>query len=161
MSGPDAIVREQLVQRLRGRGAHMPFEEAIKDFPMEQINTKFPNGTYGAWALVEHLRRTQVDMLDYVTNPNYAHHEWPKDYWPDENEVASAEDWTNSVNGFFSDLERFIAIVENEAYRPIRADRVGAAAQHHALCANHLRPQRLPHRRVRHHAPGNGDVVMA
>jgi hypothetical protein len=131
MSEHDAIVREQLVQRLRGRGAHMPFEEAIKDFPMEQINARFPNGTYGTWALVEHLRRTQADMLDYVTNPDYEHHEWPRDYWPDENEVASAEDWTNSVNGFFSDLERFIAIVENEAidlYAPIEW-----AQQHHTM----------------------------
>jgi hypothetical protein len=122
MNEQDAIVREQLVQRLKGRGAHMPFEEAIKDFPMDQINTRFPNGTYGAWGLVEHLRRTQVDMLDYITNPNYQHAEWPKDYWPDENEVATAEDWTESVNGFFTDLEAFIAIVEDEQtdlYAPI------------------------------------------
>ena len=122
MDENDAIVREQVVQRLRGRGAHMPFEEAIEDFPMEQINSKFPNGTYSAWALVEHLRRTQVDMLDYITNPNYVHAEWPKDYWPDESEIASAEDWARSVNGFFNDLEAFIAIVEDEGtdlYAPI------------------------------------------
>ena len=122
MNEQDAIVREQLVQRLKGRGAHMPFEEAIKDFPMEQINVRFANGTYSAWGLVEHLKRTQVDMLDYITNPNYEHSEWPKDYWPDENEVASAEDWTDSVNGFFTDLEALIAIVEDEEtdlYAPI------------------------------------------
>jgi hypothetical protein len=122
MNEQDAIVRDQLVQRLKGRGAHMPFEEAVKDFPMDQISTPFPNGTYGAWALVEHLRRTQVDMLDYVTNPNYVHGEWPKDYWPEENETASAEDWTESVNGFFSDLEAWIAIVEDaqtDLYGPI------------------------------------------
>ena len=122
MSEADAAVREQLVARLKGRGAHMPFEEAIKDFPMEQINARFPNGTYGAWALVEHLRRTQADMLNYVTNPNYVHGEWPKDYWPDENESASAEDWADSVNGFFSDLDAFIAMVEDGAtdlYAPI------------------------------------------
>jgi hypothetical protein len=122
VSEADAAVREQLVARLRGRGAHMPFEEAIKDFPMEQINARFPNGTYGAWALVEHLRRTQADMLDYVTNPHYVHAEWPRDYWPDENETASVEDWAQSVNGFFSDLEAFIAIVEDEEtdlYAPI------------------------------------------
>jgi len=118
----DAAIREQVVARLRGRGAHMPFEEAIKDFPMERINEKFPNGTYSSWALVEHLRRTQVDMLDYITNPNYRHPEWPKDFWPDENEIASAEDWAASVNGFFTDLDAFIAIVEDEStdlYAPI------------------------------------------
>jgi hypothetical protein len=127
----DAVVREQLVQRLRGRGAHMPFEEAIKDFPMEQINARFPNGTYSAWGLVEHLRRTQADMLDYVTNPSYEHREWPQDYWPDESETATAEDWTNSVNGFFSDLNAFIAIVEDEAtdlYAPL-----AWATQHNML----------------------------
>jgi DinB superfamily len=118
----DAMVRDQLVQRLKGRGAHMPFEEAIKDFPMDQINARFPNGTYGAWSLVEHLRRTQVDMIGYITNPNYQHSEWPKDYWPAETETASAEDWTESINGFFSDLEAFIAIVEDkqtDLYGPI------------------------------------------
>jgi hypothetical protein len=122
VSEQDAAVREQLVGRLRGRGAHMPFEEAIKDFPMEGINERFPNGTYGTWALVEHIRRTQADMLDYMTNREYVHGEWPKDYWPDENETATAEDWANSVNGFFSDLEKFIAMVEDEAtdlYAPI------------------------------------------
>ena len=131
MNEADAVVREQLVQRLRGRGAHMPFEEAIKDFPMEQINARFPNGTYSAWGLVEHLRRTQADMLDYVTNPNYEHREWPHDYWPDESETATAEDWTNSVNGFFSDLNAFIAIVEDEAtdlYAPL-----AWATQHNML----------------------------
>ncbi len=114
MSQADAIVRDQLVQRLRGRGAHMPFEEAIKDFPMERINDRFPNGTYSAWSLVEHLRRTQADMLSNITNPEYVHGNWPDDYWPEEGEIASPEDWTDSVNGFFSDLDAFIAIVEDE-----------------------------------------------
>ena len=123
MNDQDAIVRAQLVERLKGRGARMPFEEAIEDFPMEQINARFPNGTYSAWGLVEHLRRAQADMLDYVTNPDYVHGEWPKDYWPGENETASAEDWTASVNGFFSDLEAFITIVEDaetDLYEPIK-----------------------------------------
>jgi hypothetical protein len=131
VSQADAIVREQLVQRLKGRGAHMPFEEAIEDFPMEQINARFPNGTYSSWGLVEHLRRTQADMLDYITNPNYTHHEWPKDYWPDEGEMASPEVWTESVNGFFSDLEAFIAIVEDprtDLYAPL-----AWATQHNIL----------------------------
>jgi DinB superfamily len=122
MSDGDAIVRQQLVARLKGRGAHMPFEEAIKDFPMEQINARFPNGTYSSWALVDHIRRTQADMIDYMTNPDYQHGEWPRDYWPDESETATAEDWTATVNGFFRDLETMIAIVEDlktDLYAPM------------------------------------------
>lgn len=65
-------------------------------------------------SLVEHLRRTQAHMLSYITNPEYVHGNWPDDYWPEEGEIASPEDWTDSVNGFFSDLDAFIAIVEDE-----------------------------------------------
>ena len=122
MSEADAIVREQLVARLKGRGAHMPFEEAVKDFPMEQINARFPNGTYSSWALVDHIRRTQADMIDYMTNAEYEHGEWPKDYWPAEGATATAEDWTASVNAFFQDLETMIGIVEDpgtDLYAPI------------------------------------------
>ena len=67
----EALIREQLVQRLRGRGAHMPVQQALADFPMDRINEKFPNGTYSTWALLEHLRLTQLDILDYCRNPNY------------------------------------------------------------------------------------------
>ncbi len=67
----EALIRDQLVQRLRGRGAHMPFQQAVADFPMHRINETFPNGDYSSWALIEHLRLTQRDILDYCTNPNY------------------------------------------------------------------------------------------
>jgi hypothetical protein len=93
-------VRSQLLGRLKGRGAHMPLEEAVADFPTGRINEKFPNGTYSTWALVEHLRRTQWDILDYIRNPHYEELEWPKDYWPAEDERATPDDWAASIQGF-------------------------------------------------------------
>jgi hypothetical protein len=118
----EALIRSQLVQRLRGRGAHMPFEQAIADFPMDRINDKFPNGTYSSWGLIEHLRLTQHDILAYCTNPDYEHREWPREYWPSEDAMATAEDWSNTVEGFLAELDGLIAIVENpetDLYVPI------------------------------------------
>ena len=118
----DALVRDQLVQRLRGRGAHMPFQDAVADFPMDRINEKFANGTYSSWALLEHLRLTQRDILDYCTDPNYRHHEWPRDYWPAEDAVASPDDWARTTEVFLRELDELIAIVENpetDVYAPI------------------------------------------
>lgn len=119
MNEHDAVLRDQLVQRLRGRGAHMPFEEAVKDFPTDRIAEPFPNGDYSAWSLVEHIRRAQEDILDYITDPYYEHRQWPGDYWP---ESVGAEDWARSVNGFISDRDKLIAIVEDpetDLYAPI------------------------------------------
>ena len=64
----DVILRKRLLKLLRGGNAHMTFEEAVADFPMDAINTKFPNGTYSPWALVEHIRIAQWDILDYIQN---------------------------------------------------------------------------------------------
>lgn len=100
-TSPEA--REQLLQLLDGRGAHMPFEAAVADFPDEAINTEPPNVPYTPWHLVEHLRRTQSDMLEYVTNPDYEEKSWPADYWPARDAKATRAEWEASVQAFLDD----------------------------------------------------------
>ncbi|HEX5368910.1 MAG TPA: DinB family protein [Dehalococcoidia bacterium] len=109
----DSELRQQLLGRLSGRGARTPFEEVIKDFPMSRINEKFPNGAYSSYALVEHLRRGQWDILDYIHNPDYKELEWPKDYWPEEDFVATPDDWDKAVEGFLADTRSLEAIVKD------------------------------------------------
>jgi hypothetical protein len=118
----EALIRDQLVQRLRGRGAHMPFQQAVAEFPMDRINEKFPMGAYSSWALLEHLRLTQRDILDYCINPDYERRPHPEGYWPAPDAVASAEDWARTVAVFLSELDELIAMVENpetDLYAPI------------------------------------------
>lgn len=109
----DSSLREQLLQRLRGRGAHMPFEEAVKDFPADRINDRFPNGDYSSWGLVEHLRITQRDILDYVRDPQYRHMQWPLDYWPDPEKQASPQEWKETIDAFLADKAQLEALVQD------------------------------------------------
>jgi hypothetical protein len=100
----------------------MPFEEAVKDFPMEAINTAFPNGTYTPWALLEHMRLTQWDILDYVRNPEYQHREWPGEYWPPEGKHVTPQDWDATIAGFLADrleLERMVEDPDTQLYAKI------------------------------------------
>ena len=55
----DRVVREQLLFLLRGGNAHMTFDQAAADFPMERINSLAPNVSYAPWHLLEHLRIAQ------------------------------------------------------------------------------------------------------
>ena len=64
-------LRDQLVELLRGGNAHMPFTEAVADFPESHLNTRPPNVDYTFWHLLEHLRLTQADILNYLTNADY------------------------------------------------------------------------------------------
>jgi hypothetical protein len=103
--------RRQLLALLDGGGSHMTFEEAVADFPPDAINVAAPNVPYTPWHLVEHLRITQRDMLDYVIGPDYPRLDWPTDYWPAQKATADAEQWEASVQAFVDDRDRFGALV--------------------------------------------------
>ncbi len=106
----DAL-RRQLAQLLDGVGAHMPFEEAVADFPDEAMNLLAPNCDYSPWHLIEHLRLTQADILDYIVNPDYVESEWPADYWPARDATATRAVFDESINGFLDDKATLRAMV--------------------------------------------------
>lgn len=111
----DRLLREQLIRLLRGGNAHMPFAEAVADFPEDEINVKPANVEYTFWHLAEHLRLTQADILDYMTNPAYEAPEWPREYWPAAHARATKAEWDASVAAFQRDLEAIVAIVADES----------------------------------------------
>jgi hypothetical protein len=53
---------------------------------------------HSVWDLVEHIRITQHDLLDFCVNPNYSHDiEWPRDYWPKSHAPATDAEWDESL----------------------------------------------------------------
>ncbi len=100
----DNILREQLLAVLDGVGAHMPFDEAVADFPDDAINRRPPNVSYTPWHLLEHLRITQADILDYIRNPAYVEIDWPADYWPAPDATATPAQFAQTIEGFRADL---------------------------------------------------------
>jgi hypothetical protein len=98
----DAL-RRQLTALIDGVGAHMPFEEAVADFPDEAMNARPPNVDYTPWHLLEHIRLTQLDILVYVTDPDYVERAWPVDYWPAPDATATREMFDATVRDFLAD----------------------------------------------------------
>ncbi len=110
----DKVVREHLLSLLKGGNAHMDLAQAVKDFPESQINTIFPNGTYSAWGLLEHIRRTQWDILDFTRNPKYKEMQWPKDYWPVRGKKATKKEWQQTISKFNHDSKELEGIVKDK-----------------------------------------------
>ena len=120
-----APLREQLIALLRGGHAHATFDQAVKDFPAEHRGTVPPNLPYSAWQLLEHLRITQRDILNFSAPPTggYQHIAWPDDYWPKEPQPSSAHAWDHSIATIRTDLEHFEALIQNpksDLYKPFR-----------------------------------------
>jgi hypothetical protein len=99
----------QLLALLRGGQAHATFEQAVKDFPAKHYATVPANLPYSAWQLLEHLRITQRDILDFSAPPTggYQHREWPADYWPKSPEPPTADAWNNTIAEIRADQQKF------------------------------------------------------
>lgn len=111
---PGDPLRGELIRLVEGRDARMSFEEAVRDFPEDAINRRAPNVAYTPWHLLEHVRLTQRDILDYVTNPAYVEPHWPRDYWPDPAATATRTDWDATIAAFQADMAALRELVADE-----------------------------------------------
>jgi hypothetical protein len=99
----DAPYREMLAQLLDWEDAHAGFDAAVAGITPEHRGTRPSGLPYSPWQLLEHLRRTQFDILDFCLNPNYKALDWPADYWPDAPAPPSDAAWDESIEAFRKD----------------------------------------------------------
>lgn len=109
----DQHLRQQLVNALIKRQAHQSFETAIDGFPAAHYNTKPPNTPYSFWHLLEHMRITQADILDYIVNPSYQYLNFPDDYWLPADAQADQAEWLGAIDRFLADRAALVAIVQD------------------------------------------------
>jgi hypothetical protein len=107
---PDTI-RSVALAILDSVDAHMAFDEAVAAFPEWAMNARPPNVDYTPWQLLEHLRITQWDILEYIRNPGHVSPDWPIGYWPDRAATATPEEFAATVAAFLADLAAFRELV--------------------------------------------------
>lgn len=113
------IIKE-LISFLTKGNAHATFNDAVKNIPFEDLGKKPGGLPYSIWQIVEHIRITQKDILDFSTGTNYKELNWPEDYWPRDAAPANEEEWNNSIKKINSDLDKFIELLKNSdnIYQP-------------------------------------------
>ena len=70
---------------------------------------------YTPWHLLEHLRITQRDMLEYIRSRSYLAPDWPEDYWPARDAIATPAQFKLTIEGFRSDNAALRALVADPA----------------------------------------------
>ena len=100
----DDSLRTHLAKLLDWKEAHVGFDAAVEGLPAD-IRGRRPEGLpHSPWELLEHLRITQHDILDFCVNPAYEEMHWPDDYWPSSSQ-PTAEQWDKSIKDFRADRE--------------------------------------------------------
>ena len=87
---------------------HASVESAAKNLA-PALRGERPTGyPHSPWELVEHIRITQRDLLDFCQNPDYVEElEWPRDYWPTSPKPPSSDAWDKSIADYKRDREAF------------------------------------------------------
>ena len=111
----DKALREHLVKMLKGGDAHVAFDAAVKNVPVN-LRGKRPKGAeHSPWEVLEHLRIAQWDILEFSRKPDHKSPEFPGGYWPQTQAPPNERIWEQSVRGFGKDLDALCELVADES----------------------------------------------
>lgn len=109
----DKLLVVQLVALLHGGQAHAAFDSATADFPVDKRGVVPANLSHSAWQIVEHLRITQQDILNFSAPPTggYQPIDWPEAYWPSQAEPQTTYAWDHTLAAIRADQANFEALL--------------------------------------------------
>src|SRR5688572_5820902 len=73
----DQSLRDHLLTLLDSDNAHLKFDDAVKDFPPDLHGKRPARGPHSPWELLEHLRITQSDILEFTRDAKHASPSFP------------------------------------------------------------------------------------
>ena len=100
---PDEQLRDLLSRALAWSDAHVSFDDAVSDLNPELRGFRPAGLAHSAWELLEHLRLTQSDILEFCESAGYREKRWPDDYWPATPAPPSRDAWDRSVDAYRTD----------------------------------------------------------
>jgi len=112
-SNPKELIKQLNDLILKGN-AHATLDSALEDVPVEIRGTVPEKLPYSIWQIMEHIRITQWDILDFSRNPDYKEIEWPADYWPKEAAPKDDAAWHDCIKQIKKDRQDFVALLEKD-----------------------------------------------
>jgi hypothetical protein len=109
----DQALRAQLSKILGWEDAHVGFDAAVAGLAPAMRGAVAKGFPHSPWQLLEHIRRAQLDILDFCRNPSYKELSWPADYWPPSAGPPSDKAWEDSVAGVVRDRAALAALAED------------------------------------------------
>ncbi|MGB4592917.1 MAG: DinB family protein [Coriobacteriia bacterium] len=111
----DQTVAEIIAQALGWEEAHVSFDRATAEVPFHLQGERPPGLHHSPWELLEHIRITQRDILEFCVNEAYTELAWPAEYWPSVPGPDRPDAWGESVAMVKRDLEVLRSVVLEHA----------------------------------------------
>lgn len=94
---PHRSLRDHLIDLLGAGHAHVVFKDTIAGWPPELRAAKPPGQPFTPWRLLEHIRISQWDIVEFTESAKHVSPEWPAGYWPASDAPPDAAAWDKSV----------------------------------------------------------------
>jgi hypothetical protein len=98
-------MRARLIDALGGANAHQPFAVLVRDIPAEARDRRPPGAAHSPWEVLEHMRLTLWDILEFSRDPKHVSPQFPSGYWPLSGSTSAGGAWEKSVDAFERDLQ--------------------------------------------------------
>jgi hypothetical protein len=115
-------LRDHVLELLRGGHAHVTLRDAIGEWPATLRGTRPAGQPFTPWRLLEHLRISQWDIVEFTKSVEHVSPEWPAGYWPEQDAPPEAAAWDTSVAQVERDLramERLVADPKTDLFARI------------------------------------------
>ena len=116
-----SFVVDELEKLLEEGNAHVSFDKAVKGLHAPLLS-KVPDGSaYSIWQLMEHVRITQWDILEFSKGPGHKSPKWPDEYWPKDPAPPNEHAVKKSLQQIASDRKAFIGLLRDageDIYKP-------------------------------------------
>lgn len=106
-------LRRQIIDMLEGEQAHASLEQALEGIEPKMAGHTDPSYPYSVWQLLEHIRITQWDIVEFSMNKDHVSPKWPDEYWPSSQKPSSQKEIDNSIKQVKDDRQRMIDLLKD------------------------------------------------
>jgi hypothetical protein len=106
-----AIVKG-LIDLINGGHAHVSFDNAVTDIAPRYRGVRPEGLPYSIWQLMEHIRITLWDILEFCKSQNHKSPPWPEGYWP-SGTSPTEEAWKRTLAAIKSNRKEFVSLLQS------------------------------------------------
>lgn len=129
----DRAMRDLLIAQLEGGHAHATLAQALEGLPADMRGVRPVRAAHSAWEVMEHLRITTWDIVEFTRDPAHRSPKWPDDYWAPEVAPPSETAWDATLLEFERELDVMKKLVADPRQKLFDQVAHPKAQPHHTL----------------------------
>jgi uncharacterized damage-inducible protein DinB len=106
------LIVKQLKDLLKGEQTYVSLEDILKRIRFEDSGKSVTGLPYTVWQLMQHIRISQKDILDFSIGSDYHELKWPDDFWVKEKAPKDVEELEECKKQILLIRDQMIRLVE-------------------------------------------------